>query len=105
MRHTGLMLSKDGYVAINNSEMVSPEALTAEAWVKVWKPNFDKSATILSKHGSYELRFAPGKKISALFNIDGKNVEVLSQPLEWSNAGWYHVATTFNGKNRTLFKR
>ncbi|MDF7825180.1 FAD-dependent oxidoreductase [Pontiellaceae bacterium B12227] len=104
VRHAGLLFEDKAFVNCGRDESLSPTAgLTIETWIKVWKPAFEKNAAIISKKGSYELRFAPGKKLSFLLNLNGNEVELTSTPLDWKNSDWYHVAATFDGRNTRLY--
>lgn len=104
VHNAGILLAEKGAIRCANSPSLNPtEALTVEAWVRAWKPAFDQSPAVVSKKGAYELYLSKGATVSVRLTLAGKEVILTSQPIEWNNSDWYHLAATYNGKKMMLY--
>ena len=105
VRNSGLLFAGgDGFVNCGNDSSLCPtKGLTLEAWIKPWNLPYDQHPTVITKKGSYALRFAPGGHLSLLLNLEGVESELLSRQTKWTNGEWFHVAATFDGTSAALY--
>lgn len=97
-------LKTDGSLTIQNNKSLNPsEALSIEAWLNPWKPNFGDSPRIVNKTGSYVLSFIPGKKLGIKLWIDGNEVQLSSKRDQWQDGRWVHAAATYDGQKIRLY--
>lgn len=99
-----LNLKTDGCLTVKNNPSLSPaNALTVEAWVRPWKPNFNDQSRILDKKGSYVLSFVPGKKVGIKLWLNGKEHLLSSKCTTWKDGEWVFVSATYDGQTIRLY--
>ncbi|VGO22453.1 FAD-dependent oxidoreductase [Pontiella sulfatireligans] len=104
LNSAAVSLKTDGELRAENSESLNPaDAITVEAWIRPWEPNFQDSPTFVFKDGSYVLSFVPGKKVGFRLWVGGKEHLLSSKKTDWKKSVWYHVVGAYDGRKMRLY--
>ncbi len=87
----------------SDSSLNAGKALTLQAWIKPWAPQYGQYPTIVRKDGSYVLRLAASKSLAVVLWLGGEKQTFESRHKDWPNGRWQHVAATYDGSEVCLY--
>ena len=91
-------------VQVGHDPSLLPDgALTIQAWIKPWDPQYGQHPTIVRKNGSYALELTPGKSLGLALWLGGEKRFFETKHKDWPNGKWQHVAATYDGQEVRLY--
>ncbi len=94
---------QSGVLVKHSDSLNADKTLSIDGWFNPWAPNFNGSASLLTKDGAYSLHFTPSKSLALSLWLNGEKQTFESKNKAWKNGQWFHAAATFDGSTVSIY--